>query len=495
MKKYLNYLEGEKESILEQHRSAIRKNLLLEDEPSLPNKTILGTGVDKYDYKRENGKYFTKQKNATSWTDITGTKYEQPVRQNIFKDVTTTPISTSNKGVTSSKVPFTNRTEGDKFRQWVNKNHPNIAKSTALDTTSQYFNNVNINNAWNSKVGNQTLGSLYMGEKPEMKDVKKQTSDEYLQGLSGVLWKNDPIASKEYGKFSEAEPDPYGTKAVRKREIELMDVKKIPQIFKGEGGDRLNREVFYIKERPEYDGKPFLVVDPRMKLLAAFDSNHNFIRLSQTIEGADQQRTTPLTAKEWCEAIPTAKYIPKKGCTKPLANNYDVLKVIEARASSAGVYKGSKGRYEKGYLGKSGVSNVVDIRTKLGLLLPMAIHSLVATRIEPDSELKKFLGDAQKTGKIPQEYTDLVNNMMGTGKFDKSSGCFNVDPAFLEDSKVQSLLDQDPYVFVMGESADFYMVQVDPSKGGDFFTKLGGDGEFCKPPTSVAKEVGGKPIA
>ena len=104
MKKYLNYLEGEKETILEQHRSAIRKNLLLEDEPSLPNKTILGTGVDKYDYKRENGKYFTKQKNATSWTDITGTKYEQPIRQNIFKDFT--------QSTSSPKIPFTNKVDG-----------------------------------------------------------------------------------------------------------------------------------------------------------------------------------------------------------------------------------------------------------------------------------------------------------------------------------------------------------------------------------------------
>jgi hypothetical protein len=70
MKKYLNFLVGEKESILEQHRSAIKKTLLMEDEGILPDKTISGTGADKYDYKREKGKYYTKLKTATNWTDI-----------------------------------------------------------------------------------------------------------------------------------------------------------------------------------------------------------------------------------------------------------------------------------------------------------------------------------------------------------------------------------------------------------------------------------------
>lgn len=86
MKKILNFLEGEKERILEQHRKANEKKLFLEQNTNLQDKTISGTGSDKYDYKREKGRYFTKLKTASKWIDITNTRFEAPVRKNIFKD-------------------------------------------------------------------------------------------------------------------------------------------------------------------------------------------------------------------------------------------------------------------------------------------------------------------------------------------------------------------------------------------------------------------------
>jgi hypothetical protein len=483
MKKYLNFLVGEKESILEQHRSAIKKTLLMEDEGILPDKTILGTGADKYDYKREKGRYYTKQKNTSSWTDITGTKYEQAVRTNIFKDISTNVVATS------SKVPFTNRTEGDKFRAWVNINYPNVAKQTQLDPSSPYFNNTNITSAWNYKVGDKTLGSIYQsGSKPEIKDVKtKQTSD-------------SAKAAAEYSKFEQSEYDPFGLKAGVKRTIEQLPKELVPQIFKGSGGERLNKEVYYINSRKEYDGKPFFVVDPRMKIVAAFDSNHKLVKMSQTIEGQDPQRTDVLTYEEWCKVSGGKRIKTKNPNTNQIIEkcsvklDYPSLEKIRARASSAGIYKGAGVKYEKGYLGKQGVGNLLSIKTLEGESIPMSIHALVPKRIVPDAILKKYLSLQKEKNQIPEEYTNLVNSLILSGTFDKSSGCFNVDPDFINDPAVLKVAESDPYIFVMSESSDYYLVQVDSDNGAQFFNGLKGDGDFCKPPTSVAKEAGGRVI-
>lgn len=60
-------------------------------------------------------------------------------------------------------VPFKNAIEGNKFRKWVNKFHPELAKKYDLDSESPYFNNAYITNAYNHYFPNdkETLGDKF----------------------------------------------------------------------------------------------------------------------------------------------------------------------------------------------------------------------------------------------------------------------------------------------------------------------------------------------
>ena len=43
---------------------------------------------DPYEYKKtEDGRYYTKKKSSSRWIDITGTKFETPIREKVFKDL------------------------------------------------------------------------------------------------------------------------------------------------------------------------------------------------------------------------------------------------------------------------------------------------------------------------------------------------------------------------------------------------------------------------
>jgi hypothetical protein len=395
---------------------------------------------------------------------------------------------------TTSKTPFKNNTEGDEFRQWVNKNYKDIATSLLdLDPIGKFpdsYYNPTIQKAWKHKVGNSTLGEIFM-----MQKIKKGFGFDFMDKIStDPIYNNLDNLRKQYTKNTESEFDPFGFNAIEKRDIELKPASSFPQVFKGSGGERLNKEVFYIKSRSQYKGKPFFVIDPRMKIVAAFDSGHNLVKMSQTVEGKDTQRTVPLTYEEWCKAA-KGQFINKK-CSVDLSKNYYVLAQIHAQASSPGIYKGSGTRYEPAYTGKQNVPNILNIKTLKGVSLPMAIHALVPikNRIEADATLKKYLNTEKELGRIPETYTKLVNGLISSKTFDLSSGCFNVDPDFINDPKVLSIANSDPYIFVMSEQEDYYLVQVEPKKGPEFFQKLGGDGDFCKSPSTIGVEVGGQEI-
>ena len=400
--------------------------------------------------------------------------------------------SPSQKSSVPSKIPFKNNTEGNEFRKWVNNTYPSVAKEIQLDKEGLY-NNYYIQKAWSHKVGNNTLGEMFTNQKN-----RQGYSPSLIGGKDKIS--TDPVYNnldnirKQYTKNTESESDPLGFKAIEKRDIELKPASSFPQVFKGSGGERLNKEVFYIKSRSQYKGKPFFVIDPRMKIVAAFDSGHNLVKMSQTVEGKDTQRTIPLTYEEWCKTA-KGQYIQKK-CSVDLSKNYSVLGQIHAQASSPGIYKGSGTRYEPGYTGKQNVPNLLSIKTLKGNSIPMAIHALVPiqNRVEADATLKKYLSTEKELGRIPEAYTKLVTGLISSKTFDLSAGCFNVDPNFINDPKVLSIANSDPYIFVMSEQEDYYLVQVEPEKGPEFFQKLGGDGDFCKPPSVIGVEVGGQEI-
>lgn len=84
------------------------------NESNLPDKTI-SLPNDPYDYKRENGKYYTKKKSSQTWIDVTGKNYETPIREKIFKD-----LKVDNKNIEKKKVEKDVKVDTQKNKQ---KNH------------------------------------------------------------------------------------------------------------------------------------------------------------------------------------------------------------------------------------------------------------------------------------------------------------------------------------------------------------------------------------
>jgi len=445
-------------------------------------------------------------------------------------------------------VPFKNNTEGDEFRKWVNANYKDIAKSLDLDPIGKYpdsYNNATIQKALNQKVGNSTLGELFMMNKMK-KDlgvdwmnkistdpVSKNTYQDYVKKYKGSNWYGiDPEATKQYSKFSEAEPeDYYGTKGYQKRSIELNQ--NITGEFSGEG-ERINKEVYYIKQNNKNKGKPFLVVDPRMNIVAAYSSNYKLIDYSQTVKGRDTELLEPHTYSDWCKDSKGIQY--KGNCIKPgkeaeydriksvkmseLANYKGDLKKMEqieqkyqsdlskvkaldyniligTAAASPGVFVGTSPKLSQYGTPVPGIPNTISLSTLGGEELPTAIHGLAehaVGRKEFDNELKAYLKKEKQFGNIPKEYEDLVEKMANTKRYGVSSGCFNVSNTFIQNPKVTEVLNVKPYIFVMSQEKDYYLVQMDANQGTKFFNELKGDGEFCRDPTSIATEVGGRPM-
>lgn len=50
---------------------------------------------DPYEYKKtEDGRYYTKKKSSSKWIDVTGTKFENPIREKVFRDLSNKPKQT-----------------------------------------------------------------------------------------------------------------------------------------------------------------------------------------------------------------------------------------------------------------------------------------------------------------------------------------------------------------------------------------------------------------
>tara|TARA_R110002110_G_scaffold17174_12_gene73035 strand:- start:550 stop:1281 length:732 start_codon:yes stop_codon:yes gene_type:complete len=71
--------------------------------------------------------------------------------------VVTTPVITTPPTSSSGNTPFTNRTEGNAFRGWINDTYPTYAAEIDLDRTGQY-NNSYIKKAWTA------YGTIYLAQ-------------------------------------------------------------------------------------------------------------------------------------------------------------------------------------------------------------------------------------------------------------------------------------------------------------------------------------------
>lgn len=117
------------------------------------NEQVVTDYDSKYDYKKEDGKYYTKKKTSDSWIEAKGSSLEA-IKTKVFKDSSSSTETPSIKDYGYSKndyntteIPFKNREEGDKFRVWVNDNYPSYAKKIDLDRSGSFNNNF-IKTAW-----------------------------------------------------------------------------------------------------------------------------------------------------------------------------------------------------------------------------------------------------------------------------------------------------------------------------------------------------------
>jgi len=457
MSKLFLISEEEKKRILNLHEVAA-KNLYLSEQ-------VVTNYDKKYDYKKEGENYFYKLKDSQNWITAKGKGLES-IKVKVFKKTISgsTPKQTKSTEKPSQNLtsPFKSVEWGNHFRLWVNQNLPSVAKRFELDKKGSYTS-PNIINVWNYDLPLKSGKTMKLGEYYKLK--------------------NPDIEVK-----SKIESDYY------------------PVPTEIEGSDRINKELVYINKRPEYNGKPFFIVDPRHNLVLAFNKEHKLIDYSASVAGADKQPEEIFTYEQWCK-LSKLKYDKfGKRCvgedvssaadsvkTKGVTPNYKILEDAQLRSQKEGIFKVSKTRYEPSYLGKKGVDNQFYLETPDGTPVPTAIHGLVNTpntrnRITADEELRKFLQKEKQYGKIPKEYINAVENL--TSKYDLSSGCFNVSPEFANNPKVIEIAKSKAFVFIMSERQENYLVQVEPNKQDEFFLDLKGDGKSCKPIESIGTDLG-----
>tara|TARA_R100000315_G_C5235704_1_gene147843 strand:- start:703 stop:2211 length:1509 start_codon:yes stop_codon:yes gene_type:complete len=369
--------------------------------------------------------------------------------------------------------PFKNTIEGNKFRQFVNNEYKKIAEKLKLDPKGKHDNKY-ILTALNYIVDGENLYSIFNRyNNPTYWDYVKDKKDAIERGFA------------------------------------VKDT--VP------GADRINKELAYIQVRNANNGKPFFIVDPRLNLVLAFTKDYKLIDYSQSVASADKQQDVVFTRAEWCQLsggewkairLKNKKFIKtcvkgnivssnsvasdKPEYTKGKVYNYSILAKKHKRYQAPGIYKINSKYYKKGYRGKKGIPNTLGLGTLDGVDLGTAIHAIVPVknRLVADAELSKLLKKDLQYGNIPPEYIEAVESM--TSKYDLSAGCFNVDPQFIQNPKVQAMANIGTQVFLMSENPKDYLVKVEPGKEGDYFIKLGGVGqdEFCPSPSSLTKEFG-----
>jgi len=96
-----------------------------------------------YDYKKEDGKYYTRRKGSNSWIEAKGSSLNA-IKSKVFGDSSSSGSSSSSS---KRKSPFKNKEEGDKFRKWVNDTYPKEAKEMDLDVSGSHTNSY-IMRAW-----------------------------------------------------------------------------------------------------------------------------------------------------------------------------------------------------------------------------------------------------------------------------------------------------------------------------------------------------------
>lgn len=396
------------------------------------------------------------------------------------------------------KHPFTTAEQGIKYRDWLNKSFPSIAKEYKVFSSDK-------------------LSSRFKKSRRVYKNRYVTKSLNHKLTWTRGSRKGQPVTVFEY--YAIKHPAMF----IKKSGPDVSDFKGqieadyyvIPETL-GPWAERMNKELFYINARPEYDGKPFFIADPRLNLVAAFDKNHKLIDYSQSIAGAGRQPEELWSYKKWCD-ISKGTYIKlgrnpyglNFGCYEPGTTVQDVkdgkAKKIKMDFNSlsrpdsqkAGIYQVRGTQRTQKYSGDIGTGdNTYFLSTQDGIPVGTAIHSLYAgdtRRIKPNAELKQYLQKQKELGTIPKKYVDVVERdfLKSKRRYDLSKGCFNVDPNFATNKKVQAMGQRGTPVFIMSEKETDYLVQVDPGREGDYLLDAAGkkDGN-CKSPSALKQKYG-----
>jgi hypothetical protein len=434
-------------------------------------------------------------------------------------------------------VPFKNNTEGDEFRKWVNANYKDIAKSLDLNPIGKYpdsYNNATIQKALKHKVGNYTLGEIFM-----MQKMKKDMGMDWMDKIS-----NDPVSTSKLNVPNRTWGEYFGETLglsdskdrLKKRDEELKKQLMNPAFGVPEtlqGADRINRELAYINARSEFDGKPFFILDYYYNLVLAFDEKHKMIAWSYSVAGADAQPKEVEDYDMWCKSSGTyynkigkgvviledgsriqipAGFVPPFKDSNSRSNdnppNPDVPKYYNSkhkyaacidskgrrftqsydpasgivRSQSKGIYQ-TKRMYSTGYQ-KKGQTDTIPLKTLFGKGLGTAVHAVAPApgRAEGMAGLKQSVTPQG----ITPEYITKVTKQKNI--YDLSAGCFNVTQEFITNPEVERISKLNPFVFLMGDNEKDYLVKADPE---EYFNNLE-QGGVCRNPEGVANSIGQK---
>ena len=411
--------------------------------------------------------------------------------------------------------PFKSKYEVIKYRDWLNKYLPKVAEKYDVDksvdlsdkfiNSEKFYNNNNIINSLNQIV---KYGEMYKS---------------FLSRMNYTIVSPDEGADVNVFNYYKLQNPMWKSKS----EVEEIETGKytIPNTIKG--ADRINKELYYINKRPKYNNKGFFIVDPRLNLVLAFDENHKLIDYSESVASGDRQKDVVFTYEDWC-ALSENEWVEghcyKKGVkVKDIADykqfyengdkkkgdlkyedvkpkmNYDILNTTKNRYAAKGRYKVKSRDYNHYYNkgAKGTIDQTVDtygLETEDGVDVGTAIHAIVdvSSRTTPDKKLREYLNKELSNGAIPKEYIDMVEKdfLSGGKEFDKSAGCFNVDPKFATNPKVQNMAQKGVYVFIMSEKDTDYLVQVEPGKEGQYLLDLNGKDGKCISPSSLENKYG-----
>ena len=277
---------------------------------------------------------------------------------------------------------------------------------------------------------------------------------------------------------------------------------------------RINKELAYINARPQYDGKPFFICDYLWNLVVAFDENHKMIAYSPSVAGKSKQPEKLWDYDRWCTesgeyAIKTGYSKNSKGpYTKPFTYKSGVCsdkngKVIElnyeiksVNSQAQGIYKTggmSDHNYNKNVSGDDFISILALFEDGSSKMVGTGIHATVDYLDVPGQWGRvPAMGDLETTlsatpGEINPEYKRKTTTQQAL--YDLSSGCFNVSSSFIQNKEVQRIAKSGAYIFIIKESNENYLTQIDNPQ--QYFENLSPGGS-CVNPESVGDRLGKK---